>query len=113
MDAFDTTGKLLLSLAQGHFNEPWGIALAPASFGAFSKTLLVGNTGNGTIAAFNSSTGKFAGVLKNSSGKTIQIPGLWGLEFGNGNTESGPTTTLYFNAGGNYTTGVFGAIAAN
>jgi uncharacterized protein (TIGR03118 family) len=113
VDAFDTNGKLLLSLAQGAFSEPWGIAQAPAGFGGFSKTLLVGNTGSGLIAAFNPTTGALAGILKNSSGQHITIPGLWGIEFGNGNTESGPTTTLYFNGGGNYSTGVFGAIAAN
>jgi uncharacterized protein (TIGR03118 family) len=113
VDAFDTNGNLLLSLAQGEFSEPWGIAEAPAGFGGFSKTLLVGNTGSGLITAFNPSTGALAGILKNSSGQRITIPGLWGIEFGDGNTESGPTTTLYFNGGGNYSTGVFGAIAAN
>jgi uncharacterized protein (TIGR03118 family) len=114
VDAFDTNGNLLLSLAQGEFSEPWGIAQAPAGFGAFSQTLLVGNTHSGLIAAFNPSTGALVGILKNSSGQRITIPGLWGIEFGDGNTESGPTTTLYFNGGGNNnTTGVFGAIAAN
>lgn len=114
VDAFDTNGNLLLSLAQGAFSEPWGIAQAPAGFGGFSKTLLVGNTASGLIAAFNPTTGQLLGVLKNSSGQKIAIPGLWGIEFGDGNTESGPTTTLYFNGGGSaYTTGVFGAIAAN
>jgi uncharacterized protein (TIGR03118 family) len=113
VDAFDTNGNLLLSLAQGQFSEPWGIAQAPAGFGAFSKMLLVGNTASGLIAAFNPNTGALAGILKNSSGQRITIQGLWGIEFGDGNTESGPTTTLYFNGGGNYTTGVFGAIAAN
>lgn len=114
VDAFDTNGKLLLSLAQGAFSEPWGVAQAPASFGAFSKTILVGNTASGLIAAFNPSTGHLAGVLKNAGGQQIKIPGLWGMAFGNGNTESGPTTTLYFNGGGStYTTGVFGAIVAN
>ena len=114
VDVFDTNGNLQLSLAQGAFSEPWGIAQAPASFGAFSKTLLVGNTISGLIAAFNPSTGALVGVLKNSSGQKITIPGLWGIEFGDGSTESGPTTTLYFNGGGaGFSTGVFGAIAAN
>jgi len=113
VDAYDTNGKLLLRLQQGWFNQPWGIAQAPASFGAFSKALLVGNTGSGWIGAYNASTGKFLGFLENSSGQTITIPGLWGIEFGNGNAESGPTNVLYFNGGGDYTTGVFGAIAAN
>jgi uncharacterized protein (TIGR03118 family) len=114
VDAFDTNGNLQLSLAQGAFSEPWGIAEAPAGFGAFSKTLLVGNTKSGLIAAFNPTTGALAGILKTSGGQKITIPGLWGIEFGDGSTESGPTTTLYLNGGGSaYTTGVFGAIVAN
>ncbi len=95
-------------------SAPWGIALAPAKFGAFSNTLLVGNVDSGTIAAFSTTNLAFKGMLKDSSGTTITLPGLWGIEFGNGNPESGPTNTLYYVAGGNnYLTGVFGAIAAN
>jgi uncharacterized protein (TIGR03118 family) len=113
VDAYNTNGKLLLRLAQGWFNQPWGVALAPSTFGAFSSMLLVGNTGSGWIGAYSPSTGAFQGFLE-SGGSDITIPGLWGIEFGNGNTESGPTNVLYFNAGGaNQTTGVFGAITAN
>jgi len=113
VDAYNTNGKLLLRLQQGSFNQPWGVAMAPANFGAFSKMLLVGNTGSGWIGAYSPTSGKFQGFLQ-SGGVGIAIPGLWGLEFGNGNTESGPANVLYFNAGGaNLTTGVFGAIAAN
>jgi uncharacterized protein (TIGR03118 family) len=111
VDAFSPGGKLILSLQHGNWmNEPWGIAQAPASFGAFSKALLVGNTGSGTIGAFNPSTGKFLGFLKNPSGKAIANPGLWALQFGVGGS-SGPTTTLYFTAGiGGFAHGLFGSI---
>jgi uncharacterized protein (TIGR03118 family) len=113
VDAYDTNGKLLLRLQTGWFNQPWGVALAPATFGQFSKSILVGNTGSGWIGAYSASTGTFQGFLQ-SGGVDITIPGLWGLEFGNGNVESGPANVLYFTAGGpNLTTGVFGAIAAN
>jgi uncharacterized protein (TIGR03118 family) len=113
VDAFDTTGALLLRLQNVGLDEPWGIAQAPANFGAFSHTLLVGNTGSGRIGAYHPVTGKFLGFMKDAGGDPIVIPGLWGLEFGNGNVESGPTNVLYFNAGGDYTTGVFGAISSN
>jgi uncharacterized protein (TIGR03118 family) len=115
VDAFTPAGKLVLTLETGSwFDEPWGIALAPSNFGAFSGALLVGNTGSGVIAAFNATTGKFEGVLKNSSGATIENPGLWAIYFGDGNTESGPTNVLYFNAGiDNFAHGLFGSIAAN
>jgi uncharacterized protein (TIGR03118 family) len=113
VDAYNTNGTLLLRLQQGWFNQPWGVAMAPASFGAFSSMILVGNTGSGWIGAYSPSKGTFQGFLQ-SGGSDLTIPGLWGIEFGNGNTESGPTNVLYFNGGGaNLTTGVFGAITAN
>jgi uncharacterized protein (TIGR03118 family) len=112
--AYNTDGKLLLRLQNGWFNQPWGVALAPASFGAYSKSILVGNTGSGWIGAYDATTGKFQEFLENSVGADITIPGLWGIQFGNGSTSTGPTTTLYFAAGGaNLTTGTFGAITAN
>ena len=114
VDAFSPAGTLVLSLQHGSWmNEPWGIALAPANFGLFSKMLLVGNTGSGTIGAFNPSTGTFEGFLKNSAGKAIADPGLWAIYFGSGGV-SGPATTLYFTAGiDNYLKGLFGSITAN
>jgi hypothetical protein len=57
--------------------------------------------------------GVFQGFLQ-SGGKDLVLPGLWAIEFGDGNTESGPTNVLYFNAGGvNQNVGLFGAITAN
>jgi uncharacterized protein (TIGR03118 family) len=114
VDVFNPAGTLLLSLAQGWFNQPWGIAQAPAGFGKFQKSVLVGNVGSGEIAAYNPTTGKFLGFVENASAKPIKIPGLWALYFGAGNTDSGPTTSLYFTAGiDNYLHGLFGSITAN
>jgi uncharacterized protein (TIGR03118 family) len=114
VDAFNGAGTKLLGLAQGHFDEPWGIALAPTGFGLFQNAIMVGNVGNGKIGAYNASTGAFMGFLKNSSGTTIEIPGVWALYFGAGNTNSGPTSSMYFTAGiDNYLHGLFGTITAN
>ena len=114
VDVFNPAGTLLLSLAQGHFNQPWGIAQAPAGFGKFQGDILVGNVGSGEIGAYSASTGKFAGFLENSSAKPIAIPGLWALFFGAGNTNSGSKSSLYFAAGiDNYLHGLFGTITAN
>jgi len=114
VDAFSTNGTLLLSLAQGQFNEPWGIAMAPLGFGKFAQALLVGNVGSGRIGAYNPSSGKFLGYMENSSAQPITISGLWALYFGAGNSNSGPTTTLYFAAGiDNYLHGLFGTLTAN
>lgn len=114
VDAFDTNGNLKQRLATGSFDEPWGIAMAPVSFGAFSNMLLVANTTSGMIAAYSPTTGAFQGFLEDSTGAAIVIPGIWAISFGDGGKVNGPTTTLYYTAGGNsYNTGVFGAITAN
>jgi uncharacterized protein (TIGR03118 family) len=113
VDAYNTNGKLLLRLQNGWFNQPWGVALAPATFGLFSNAILVGNTGSGWVGGYNATTGAFLGFLQ-SGGFDLTIPGLWGIAFGNGSAGTGPANVLYFAAGGpNQTTGVFGAISAN
>lgn len=89
-------------------NSPWGVALAPATFGKQGGNLLVGNFGSGTIMAFNAA-GKFQGLLKGTSG-AITIDGLWGLKFGNG-TKAGVPDILYFSAGPNSESdGLFGSL---
>jgi uncharacterized protein (TIGR03118 family) len=111
---FNPAGKFLSQLAHvKQMNMPWGIAKAPSNFGHFSNDILVGMTGSGEIAAFNPSTGKFLGVLNDSSGKPLVNPGLWAIYFGGG-TLSGPTDWLYFTAGGSsYNTGLFGYFISN
>jgi uncharacterized protein (TIGR03118 family) len=114
VDAFSPAGKLQLRLQHGWFDEPWGIAKAPSNFGFFSNMLLVGNTASGWIGAYDPTTGAFKGFLNDSTGSTITNLGLWAIFFGAGNTDSGPTNTLYFAAGiQGYAHGLFGAITAN
>ena len=114
VSSFDTNGRLQTRLAQGQFSEPWGVAQAPADFGAFSNSILVSNFESGQIGAYDSTTGAFQGFLQDASGNPIVLPGIWGISFGNGHPESGPTNVLYYTAGGaDETTGEFGEIAAN
>jgi uncharacterized protein (TIGR03118 family) len=99
VDVFDTRGHLLRRLAsEGPLDAPWGLALAPAHFGAFGHALLVGNFGDGRINAFDPVSGRFLGSLQDASGRPVTIPGLWGLEFGDGSI--GAAGTLFFTAGG-------------
>jgi uncharacterized protein (TIGR03118 family) len=116
VDRFDTSGALLGRVAtRGPLDAPWGLALAPSSFGTFGGDLLVGNFGNGRIHAFDlSATGGPAldGTLEDPSGGAIAIDGLWGLAFGN-DGNAGPSGTLYFTAGPeDETHGLFGSIDA-
>jgi uncharacterized protein (TIGR03118 family) len=98
--------------AGGHLkeiNSPWGVALAPRSFGRHKDELLVGNFGSGTIMVFNAEGG-FRGFLEDTQDQPIAIEGLWGLAFGNGGA-AGVPGTLYFTAGlAGEAHGLFGGI---
>jgi uncharacterized protein (TIGR03118 family) len=86
------------------------MALAPADFGPFSNDLLVANFGDGTINAFDPTTGDFVGTLSKADGSPIVIGGLWGIAFGNG-LNAQPTNTLFYAAGpADETQGVYGRI---
>jgi uncharacterized protein (TIGR03118 family) len=53
VDVFDSNGLLVKSLiAQGNLNAPWGMSLAPASFGDAGGRL-AGNFGDGSINAYD------------------------------------------------------------
>ena len=112
VDVFDSAGNLVKRLIPvgGKLNAPWGLALAPANFGRFSNALLVGNFGDGTINAFDATTGVFLGMLSKPDGSPIAIDGLWGIAFGNG-INAQPTNTLFYAAGpGAESHGVYGRI---
>src|SRR5204862_4187127 len=83
VDEFDTAGTLLGRVAtRGQLNAPWGIAMAPASFGRFGGDLLVGNFGDGEITAFERGpNGGFEprGQLRTANGGVLSIDGLWAL----------------------------------
>jgi uncharacterized protein (TIGR03118 family) len=113
VDVFDTSGHLLQRVASGGMlNAPWGVALAPAGFGSFGGDLLVGNFGDGHIDAYDPAHHyAYAGQLQGAVGKAVTIPGLWGLQFGNG-ASSGDATSLYFSAGPAHGThGLFGSLS--
>jgi uncharacterized protein (TIGR03118 family) len=94
---FNTSGTLLQTIVDGHLASPWGVALAPTSFGAFGGDLLVGNFSFALseINAFNPVTGAFDGSLFVSS--PFASNGIWALEFGNGT--SAPSNALLFAVG--------------
>ncbi|MFL6447448.1 MAG: TIGR03118 family protein [Bryobacteraceae bacterium] len=111
VSVFDANGvfqRRLISTG-GQLDQPWGIVVAPASWGAFANDLLVGNFGNGEINAFNPTTGAFVGTVTDSNGQPIVNSGLWALA-----TRTGPgfnPNAVYFAAGINgETQGLFGTI---
>src|SRR6185503_12366885 len=108
----DGVRDLGFAINQGQLNAPWGLTIAPASFGVFGGALLVGNFGEGnpSIHAYNPSTGAFLGTFQDESGTGIEIDELWALQFGNGGN-GGDVNTLYFTAGiGEENHGLFGKL---
>ncbi len=110
---FNADGSLKQVWGDGSgFNAPWGVAIAPAGFGEFSGHLLVGNFGDGTIAALDPVSHAFVDFVRDADGNRIEIEGLWGLQFGNGSS-LGEANRLYFAAGPeDETAGLFGHLTA-
>jgi uncharacterized protein (TIGR03118 family) len=113
VDVFDANGCLVRGIEHFHsLNAPWGVAIAPASFGRFGGAVLIGNFGDGWIGAYDSADGHFLGFLEDEHGERITIPGLWGIAFGNG-AQNQPANTLFFAAGPNgEKDGLYGRIDA-
>jgi uncharacterized protein (TIGR03118 family) len=113
VNVFDASGNLIRRVAsRGALNAPWGVALAPADFGRFSNSLLIGNFGDGRISAYDLATREFKGQLRTGPGEPLEIEGLWGIAFGNG-VASQRTNSLFFAAGpGDEEHGLYGRIEA-
>jgi uncharacterized protein (TIGR03118 family) len=100
VDVFDPNGHFLHRFASaGVLNAPWGIVQAPPGFAGIEGSILVGNFGDGVINVFGHDGGPAVGTLRDSTGATIVIDGLWGLQFVPpvDSTFRGPR--LYFAAG--------------
>ncbi len=110
---FDLNGNFIQRIASnGTLNSPWGLAIAPTSFGSFAGDLLVGNFGDGQISAFDPITNTFAGQLDNPNGTPVAIDGLWALTVGN-NGGAGSSQALYFSAGpDDESNGLFGTLSS-
>ena len=109
VDTFDLEGNFHGTFANGGtLNAPWGVVMTPATFGAFSGDVLIGNFGDGTMNAYDTQ-GHFVGQVADSAGHVITNAGLWDMVFGAGGT--GDPNTLYFTAGGaNQTSGLFATL---
>lgn len=132
VSVFDVNGNFVArAITGGNLNAPWGVALAPASFGVYGGDLLVGNLGDGLINVYNATTYAYLGQLDDATGKPVlySLPGagiansyvgLWEIGFGQGVTtgspaiaNSGDPAVLYFAAGLDAEQhGLFGSISA-
>ncbi|MCU1292436.1 MAG: hypothetical protein JWP08_1286 [Bryobacterales bacterium] len=104
VNVFDANGNFVAHAITpgGNLNAPWGLAIAPTTFGIFGGDLLVGNFGDGIINAYDPKTFAYLGQLADGTGKTLVYASLWELFFGltaPSSTNGGNLNTLYFAAG--------------
>jgi uncharacterized protein (TIGR03118 family) len=94
VDVFDMEGHKIKTLVSGGpLNSPWGLTIAPESFGKkLEGALLVGNFGDGKINAFDPHTGEFLGTVNSPGGAPVTIDGLWALR-------QGPDGSVIFSSG--------------
>jgi uncharacterized protein (TIGR03118 family) len=111
VDEFNSSSTFLKRIATNDLlNAPWGITLAPPTFGSFGGDLLIGQFGDGEILVYDPSTDQFLGTLNGPNGMPIVNPFLWSLEFRKGGTNV-DLNALYFTAGyNNQLDGLFGEI---
>jgi len=118
---FDVNGNFVARAATGgNLNSPWGVAIAPASFGIFSNDLLIGNFGDGLINVYDPKTFAYLGQLMDTTGKSLAYLSLWELlpsgtaVMGTAATSGGAANTVYFTAGlTGQVHGLLGAISTN
>ena len=97
VDKYTDFGQTAQRIAsRGNLNAPWGLAIAPGSFGKYAGALLVGNFGDGRIGAYTNA-GKYLGFLRDRDNDVIAIDGLWALL--PGTATSGGTDAVWFSAG--------------
>jgi uncharacterized protein (TIGR03118 family) len=101
VDVYTNFGALVSRFEGGHdaLNSPWGLLVAPDTFGRFAGDLLVGNFGDGRIHAFDLGSGEFDGTLRGANRRPIAIDGLWGLI--RGDQAAGGADSVWFSAGPN------------
>ena len=114
VDMFNLDGTFDRRLVSpgGAVDSPWGLDIAPSTFGALAGDLLVGNFGDGTISAFDPTTGAFQGRLLGIDGNPLVLGDLWGLIWHTG-ALAGDTGKVYFTAGLlDEAHGLFGSLTA-
>jgi uncharacterized protein (TIGR03118 family) len=98
VDVYTLDGAFVRRLvSHSVLNSPWGMTIAPATFGQFANDLLIGNFGDGRIHAVDPNTGEVLGTLRGTSGKPLAIDGLWGLLVGD--AAAGGPDAVWFSAG--------------
>lgn len=99
IDTFTTDGVFVSRVVTTvMLNAPWGMVLAPSDYGPVANALLVGNRGDGTINAYNATTGGHLGQAQDQNGQPLILDRVGGLAFGN-DSGVGTHRQLFYAAG--------------
>jgi uncharacterized protein (TIGR03118 family) len=114
---FSENGGLEKTIVGGPLASPWGVAIAPSSFGEFGGDLLVGNFSfvNGVadvINAFNPVTGALVGSIDVDPGMGNTAGGLWSIVFGGSGSDGTPNTLFFTDGIKGEKDGLFGSLTA-
>ena len=110
---FDTSGNFLRQIvSDSKLAAPWGIALAPVTFGEFGGDLLVGNFSFAAseINAFDPLTGILEGTITIEIPSSITPGGLWALNFGTGGNNGNPNTLFFADGINGEANGLLGSL---
>ena len=105
------------TIVGGQLASPWGVAIAPMSFGKFGGDLLVGNFSFApgvadVINAFNPVTDALVGSIDVNPGTGNTPGGLWSLVFGGSGSDGNPNTLFFTDGINGEKDGLFGSITA-
>jgi len=114
---FSENGGLEKTIVGGPLASPWGVAIAPMSFGKFGGDLLVGNFSfqpgvADVINAFNPVTDALVGSIDVNPGAGQTAGGLWSLVFGGGGSDGNPNTLFFTDGIDGEKDGLFGSLTA-
>ncbi|HEY6734107.1 MAG TPA: TIGR03118 family protein [Roseiarcus sp.] len=114
---FTESGVLEKAFTNNALASPWGVAIAPSSFGKLGGDLLVGNFSfvpgvADMINAFNPVTDAFEGSIEVNPGAGNTPGGLWSIVFGGGGMDGNPNTLFFTDGINGETAGLFGSLTA-
>jgi uncharacterized protein (TIGR03118 family) len=114
---FSESGVVENTITNNALASPWGVAIAPSSFGKFGGDILVGNFSfaNGVadvINAFNPVTDALVGSIDVNPGAGNGPGGLWSLVFGGSGSDGNPNTLFFTDGIDGEADGLFGSIVA-
>jgi uncharacterized protein (TIGR03118 family) len=115
IDEYNLDGSFVARIAangaDGPLDAPWGLAIAPSTFGSLAGALLVGNHGSGIIDAFDpAGNNVLLAELADPAERLLAINGLWGLAVGNGTNGGNPNSVLFTAGINGGRDGMFGSL---